>query len=687
MKLKSLTLENFRVHKKKIVQFADGVNGITGTNGSGKTSILEALCFVVTGYLIDKKEEVMTAGKTRGSVTLLCEIDDKPCTIYRELHSSKCKLEYDGKKFTKAAEVKELWDKLFKIDSQIFNNVIVSKQKEMASLFSGEPAVREKIFQKIFMVPPCEQRRKLLWTAIQNLPPLIDTPDVEQLTKDIDALKLAEDSLKKELDSFNNEELEESLVTAKVKLSHEEQCFADLAKKKVLEGQLTQLKSAVSKFTDSINSKKSSLQDLPSLEQINEKTIAISNLSSSFSRYCQLTGNLNEAKKQLQTLPEINKDILTKKQERKQEFTTRSAEAGVKFTTNREQLAEFSSLDGVAFCPTCKQAITDIHKHIDELKQKDAQLLSEYEYCKQQLEELNSEIEVIINHTAKRADVVSRITTLEEELLGYNTSFSDLSGEKIINEQNIWTEVRVKISSINKEIDRLNELLSDRQRELLEKEKEYAKLNISSATSPKELIEELKTKVNNITTEKRRREEVRYTWTRTNFERKERESALVRIKENIVKNAKTEKTRNVLTEVYEAFHSSNFPRKLIQSYTEVVQSYLENTLSLFNIPYSISIDSGFGITISDDLGHQIPRVSGGQEAVLGLALRLALHTLFAHNFQILCIDEGTQNLDKENKRIYFELIRTLQSKTGLKQVIVIDHSDELRSVVDHSITL
>ncbi|NKB17754.1 MAG: AAA family ATPase [Pseudanabaena sp. CRU_2_10] len=43
MRLISLGLENFRQHKSTEIHFPNGLTGILGANGSGKSTILEAI--------------------------------------------------------------------------------------------------------------------------------------------------------------------------------------------------------------------------------------------------------------------------------------------------------------------------------------------------------------------------------------------------------------------------------------------------------------------------------------------------------------------------------------------------------------------------------------------------------------------------------------------------------------------
>ena len=49
MKINSVELENYRVHKSAKFEFGNGINLILGKNGAGKSSVLEALGMALFG--------------------------------------------------------------------------------------------------------------------------------------------------------------------------------------------------------------------------------------------------------------------------------------------------------------------------------------------------------------------------------------------------------------------------------------------------------------------------------------------------------------------------------------------------------------------------------------------------------------------------------------------------------------
>lgn len=52
MIIKKIYLENYRSHNEKTIEFSQGINLILGKNGSGKSSILEAISSTLLELLI-----------------------------------------------------------------------------------------------------------------------------------------------------------------------------------------------------------------------------------------------------------------------------------------------------------------------------------------------------------------------------------------------------------------------------------------------------------------------------------------------------------------------------------------------------------------------------------------------------------------------------------------------------------
>lgn len=66
MYLKSLYLKNFRVYKEKIIEFSPRINVIWGENAIGKTTILEAIYYLISGksFRTDKSQDLISEGES-----------------------------------------------------------------------------------------------------------------------------------------------------------------------------------------------------------------------------------------------------------------------------------------------------------------------------------------------------------------------------------------------------------------------------------------------------------------------------------------------------------------------------------------------------------------------------------------------------------------------------------------------
>ena len=73
--------------------------------------------------------------------------------------------------------------------------------------------------------------------------------------------------------------------------------------------------------------------------------------------------------------------------------------------------------------------------------------------------------------------------------------------------------------------------------------------------------------------------------------------------------------------------------------------------------------------------HKISQLSGGEQQ------RVAIARALANNPDIIIADEPTGNLDKENEKIVFDMLKELSSKDK-KTVIIVSHNEILKKYAD-----
>lgn len=140
MQLISLNLDNFRQHKATALEFLPGVTGIIGKNGSGKTTILEAIAWALYGSAaVRGKNETIRCRAAEGNspveVKLVFGIGPHNYRVTRRLDSSgksSASLSIDGvASYSGFKDVTEAVTKLLGMDYQAFFTSFFTAQKEL----------------------------------------------------------------------------------------------------------------------------------------------------------------------------------------------------------------------------------------------------------------------------------------------------------------------------------------------------------------------------------------------------------------------------------------------------------------------------------------------------------------------------------------------------------------------------
>ncbi|WP_299487638.1 SMC family ATPase [Acaryochloris sp. IP29b_bin.137] len=106
MEVLSVTLKNFKAHRDRYYEFRPGANAICGENGSGKTSILEAIAWVLFDHSEYKRAELISVGakSAQVSVSFVSHLDGRVYDVRRctsrgyEVHDPQLKRKLELKK-------------------------------------------------------------------------------------------------------------------------------------------------------------------------------------------------------------------------------------------------------------------------------------------------------------------------------------------------------------------------------------------------------------------------------------------------------------------------------------------------------------------------------------------------------------------------------------------------------------
>jgi exonuclease SbcC len=159
MILTKLHLENFKKYKSYNIEFGEGLTGIIGKNGSGKSTIFEAVLFGLYGEAKKRgnKELLRNAdASTKDVVTveLEFEFEDAEYKVVREFRgkamSANAKFFKNGElTSTGAKEVTAAIITLTKMSKEAFMHTLFASQKELTSLSTLKNEDRKKMIRKL----------------------------------------------------------------------------------------------------------------------------------------------------------------------------------------------------------------------------------------------------------------------------------------------------------------------------------------------------------------------------------------------------------------------------------------------------------------------------------------------------------------------------------------------------------
>lgn len=152
MHISKIELENIKSHAASTIEFTKGTTAITGENGAGKTTIIEAVAWVLFDLLDYKKEDFVKRGEKKGSVRVTFEsgLDEREYIVYRDsgagYHVTDPRLQ------TRIADKKE---EVFRF---LWQHLGLEPGTDLRSLFKQAIGVPQGTFTAIFLEGATERK-------------------------------------------------------------------------------------------------------------------------------------------------------------------------------------------------------------------------------------------------------------------------------------------------------------------------------------------------------------------------------------------------------------------------------------------------------------------------------------------------------------------------------------------------
>ncbi|GAB3026353.1 DNA double-strand break repair ATPase Rad50 [Natronobiforma cellulositropha] len=170
MRVSRVRLENFKCYGESDLRLRDGVTVVYGVNGSGKSSLLEAVFFALYGSkaLDDRTlDDVITTGEEETGVELWFSHDGREYHVERRLKlrgeratTTKCVLESGDETIEGARDVRREITELLRMDADAFVNCAYVRQGEVNKLIHASPRERQDMIDDLLQLGALEEYRE-----------------------------------------------------------------------------------------------------------------------------------------------------------------------------------------------------------------------------------------------------------------------------------------------------------------------------------------------------------------------------------------------------------------------------------------------------------------------------------------------------------------------------------------------
>ncbi len=728
--LKRIILKNWKTHLNTEIEFSQGVNCLLGSMGSGKSSVLEAICFALFGTTPSLQSKKLSIAdmvmkyptkKDDAEVIVELEVDGKLYDVIRKINRRKgthhSEVREDGKlkKAPHSKEVSEFVEKLLGMDYETFSQIIYGEQNRIDFFLSIPPKKRKEKFDELLKIAKLEKARSNLITLINSM------------KSDVKAKRETLEKLKQEYTSIDVTALKNEIEKLKAELKHNQQRLrnvkSELDRKRKLEvelmskkkkheeiklkmqrlrGESERLKKDLASFQQEQELCKGEGEIKAEIIEIQKRLVELENLEK------EATLLKSEKARLLKEIKAAEEEVIRFEKEMSATRSIDSVETELKKVESEQRTIvheiekirarideERNALEALehadARCPVCespleeskKKSILDSKRNrMEELKKRISQLNIKNKNIVKKLEKLREERDAVIKFESRKEEYIRNKESLrvnEQKLREAERRLGEidavLAGEdrEMLNQNLKNLEKILEMLHKKKELEKIEEILSSLKDEI--KKIDYREDELMQL---EEDIRKL------LSTESSIRASLEGLM-RLVKEKEKRMEELERIGKRMKQLEKDVSARDVAIEELERFRSV-LERSQLDLREEFVAALNYNMSKIWEVLYpyrdycdvKLFPDKEYTLKLLNTEGLWVDAesfVSGGERMTAALTLRLALASILNPKLKIMILDEPTHNLDTNAIE---ELGRTLRERMTeiMQQVILITH-DEL----------
>jgi len=647
-----LVIHNYGILEDLEIELSPGLTTLSGQNGSGKSTTVDALYFALTGEPLDGRNvaELVNWGAMDGRAFVKLSCDD--FTVTRTIKSGLShKLELsDGTVLTKKADINAWIFDHFKIDNpDVICDIFFSAQLHATDLFDTTNSVRLSMLSRMFGFEHLEKLRDVIYRTLSETPMMtVNEELIQQLSDrvagttaeitDVEFLLATAQQIVNDLhfDQAKFEEVMKAPLDAERQfhLKRRADLQTELESNRVLRDQLNQKSILANELATD--------RHLWSLHDTREESEArIKELESGVS----LEG-LKSAQSQ------ANEAFFTLKAEvdRLQKQSTESCE--VCPLTNGKPCIELLRLhDPQLIAEELSQKQAKLDDLQNDLRQLEL-LISMREKDLRELDELKKKVVAIaeLGEPTRPRDEVEKLAEELGDLAAVMDSYKEAenAADRImaeIDHEDVWLDVHQEGESVSEET-----------KNQWAKAKTDYDAAVATTTQLSWKLEHLKEtlKTDSLTLAQLQAD---------------KDKAL----------AKARKVE-VLKDVRDLLSRDNLQRALMQGVMKRINREIEVCAKIFNFKYRVFIEESGDIVFQEDgiEPKDVRFLSGGQKYTAAIITRIAFARVLKTNFIFMVLDEPSICLDDDSRQLLSELLRALNDRFKQEgKYLVVPTHDEL----------
>ena len=642
----TLTLHNVCQHIDRVFVFEPGITGIVGRNGSGKSNLLQALFFSLTGKTGDDftKADLKNWDAVAAHTILEFDHDGHRYFLRRNIHNTTVSLSGDAlDKTLNGGVANETMESIMGMSASHAYETCWTPQGSLTNVLTMTHASRIAFFQRLANIRKAETIRGMLGSALSKL---VNFPDRIEEIQDLETA-LKEGLLQQEEARVSGEKLEVLNTEYQGKLSDiqtvlglpTETMYKDTLAR--AEGDVTVAQAAYDSFWAANQLQDVDPVDPPSPED--QKKAA---------EYVQIQSAVDRRQQAVDALAKIDTEVpveVEEPRELRQMFD--NANDAVTEATPRYQLAERGK------CPTCDreydfgtggpreilaefQSLTDRLKEVREQLSTAEDAYSTYRGVRDRFDQQRSSAEAIQKSAQAEIDTLSTgEPSFDIEAHNAHTVRYQAYAQELSRRQGIDSQLRALQGALDKA------KLSMTQAEQLR----YA------SDSVREKADEFMLNYRGLQTT-RAQTALKIGGLKESVEAKQTLIDTYRVEQD--KRDSTSHVRVLFERSREVLHRDTLPTLVMQKMLQGLNALLDNYLAVFDTEFTTYINENFEFmsTFGSHTDKPVRHLSGGQKVALALAFKFAVSELLANQIPLLSLDEPTVWLDDINKPRLVELL-------------------------------